>query len=81
MFRTMSQFVQSTFNTLTSTVDSLQKVLDIGNDYIANQHKSVTRTVAKAAILNTAHQHVAIQNELEADDKLAKIFADLEAEW
>jgi len=69
------------FTTVTTTVDSVEKLLDIGNDYIDNTHKSVTRNAAKQAILNTATQHVRIQNELESDPKLAKIFKDLEAEW
>jgi len=81
MFRTFSDAVQATFSTVTSTMGSVQKALDIGNDYIDNQHKSLTRGFAKQAILDTATQHSRIQTELEADPKLAKVFADLEAEW
>lgn len=81
MFSTMSDAVQATFGTVTSTMGALQKVVDIGNDYIDNTHKQMTRTAAKQAIRATAKQHAAIQAELEADAKLAKIFAELEAEW
>ena len=69
------------FMTVTKSLDSVEKVLDIGNDYISNSHKSFTRNAAKQAILNTASQHARIQSELEADPKLAAIFESLEAEW
>jgi len=69
------------FTTVTSTLDSVEKLLDVGNDHIDNFHKSTTRNCAKQAVLNTANQHARIQAELEADPKLAKLFADLEAEW
>lgn len=81
MFRSFSNSVQATFNTVTSTMGSVQKGLDICNSYVDNQHKSMTRGFAKQAILDTAAQHTRIQLELEADPKLAKIFEDLEAEW
>ena len=81
MFSTMSDFVQASFITATSTMGSVQKGLDIGNDYVDNQHKSMTRGFAKQAILDTAEQHVRIQSALEADPKLAILYAQLEAEW
>lgn len=81
MFRTFSDAVQATFLTITSTMGSVQKGLDIANDYVDNQHKSLTRGFAKQAIRDTAAQHERIQAELEASPKLAVIFADLEAEW
>lgn len=81
MFRSFSDSVQATFDTITSTMGSVQKGLDIANSYVDNQHKSMTRGFAKQAILDTSAQHVKIQAALEADPKLAIIFADLEAEW
>ena len=69
------------FTTITNSLDSVEKGLDIVNDYVDNAHKSTTRNCAKNAILNTSVQHARIQAELEADPKLAKIFADLEKEW
>ena len=81
MFRSFSNAVQASFDTVTCTMGSLQKGLDIGNQYVDNQHKSLTRGFAKQAMLDTAEQHERIQSALEASPKLAKIFADLEAEW
>ena len=81
MFRTFSDAVQATFVTITCTMGSAQKALDIGNDYVDNQHKSLTRGFAKQAILDTSVQHERIQSELEASPKLATIFEQLEAEW
>ena len=81
MFRSFSSAVQATFDTITTTAEALQKGIDIGNQYIDNQHKSMTRNMAKQAILDTAKQHRSIQEKLEADEKLATLFTDLEAEW
>ena len=81
MFRTMSDAVQATFTTITRSMESVQKGLDIGNSYVDNQHKSMTRNFAKNAILDTALAHERIQTQLEANPKLAVLFADLEAEW
>lgn len=81
IFRSFSDAVQSCFNTITSTAGSAQKGLDIVNDYVDNCHKSMTRNFAKQAILDTASQHERIQIQLETNPKLAKLFADLEAEW
>ena len=81
MFTSFSRFLTRLFNTLTKSIDSVEKILDIGNDYITNTHKQVTRTTAKTAILNTARQHLSIQDDLKADANLATIFNDLEAEW
>jgi len=81
MFRTFSDAVQASFTTLTCTMGSVQKALAIGNDYVDNQHKALTRGFAKQAILDTSVQHSRIQTELEADPKLAVIFEQLEAEW
>lgn len=81
MFSTFSDAVQASFTTITKTVESAQKGLDILNDHVDNAHKSMTRNSAKAAILNSASQHARIQTELEADPKLAEIFEMLEAEW
>lgn len=81
MFGSMSNAVQASFNTITSTMGSVQKGLDICNDYVSNTHKEMTRGFAKQAILNTSVQHERIQLALEASPKLAVIFRDLEAEW
>lgn len=81
MFRAASNAVQATFNTLTSTMGSVQKGLDICNDYVDNQHKALTRGFQKQAILDTSIQHTRIQEALDADPKLAAIFDDLEKEW
>lgn len=81
MWNSIFTAITKVFTTITSTLDSVEKVLDVGNDHIDNFHKSTTRNAAKQAILNTGKQHARIQAELEADPKLAAIFADLEAEW
>jgi hypothetical protein len=81
MFGSMSSAVQACFNTVTTTAESAQKVLDIGNDHISNAHAEMTRTSKKNAVRRTARHHRELQEELEADAKFAKIFADLEAEW
>ncbi len=81
MFRSFSTAVQATFDTVTTTAEALQMGIDIGNQYVTNQHKAMTRNMAKQAILDTAIVHRAIQTKLEADEDLAKIFTDLEKEW
>ena len=81
MFRTFSDAVQAIFSTVTTTCGSVQKALDTGNDYIDNQHKSLTRGFAKQAILDTSKQHDRIQAELDANPNLASLFDQLEAEW
>ena len=81
MFGTFSNAVQACFNTVATTAESAQKVLDIGNDHIDNAHKEMTRTSAKNALRRTAKHHRELQLELEADPKLAELFTSLEAEW
>jgi hypothetical protein len=81
MWRSFFKAIEDIFTTVSTTMGTVQKGLDIGNDYVSNAHKEMTRGFAKQAILNTATQHAAIQAALEADPKLATIFADLEAEW
>ena len=81
MFRSASNAVQAIFNTVTSTMGSVQKGLDICNDYVDNRHKHYTKGFAKQAILDTAEQHTRIQTILKGDADLAKILEDLEAEW
>lgn len=81
MFASFSDAVQSVFNTVTTTANSVQKGLDVINDQVDNFHKTTTRNAAKQAILNTSEAHRRIQDKLEADPKLAVLFAQLEAEW
>lgn len=81
MWNSFFTFIAKLFTTMTNTLDSVEKGLDIVNDYVDNAHKSTTRGTAKQAMLNTAQQHLRIQTELEADPKLNTIFKDLEAEW
>ena len=81
MWRSFFKAIEDIFTTVSTTMGTVQKGLDIGNDYVSNAHKEMTRGFAKQAILNTAEQHTRIQEKLESDPKLAAIFADLEAEW
>lgn len=81
MWRSLFDMFTAVFTTVTCTMGSVQKGLDIGNDYVDNQHKALTRGFKQQAILDTAEQHARIQVKLEADDKLAELFKSLEAEW
>ncbi len=81
MWRSFFKAIEDIFTTVSTTMGTVQNALDIGNDYVSNAHKEMTRGFAKQAMLNTGRQHRAIQEALEADPKLATIFAQLEAEW
>lgn len=81
MWRSFFKAIEDIFTTVSTTMGTVQNALDIGNDYVSNAHKEMTRGFAKQAMLNTGRQHRAIQEALEADPKLAVIFAQLEAEW
>lgn len=78
---TASTFIQKSFNAASDTVDSLEKGIDIVNNYVENQHKRVTRTVEQDCILAVAEHHAKISEKLDADEKLAEIFAKLEEDW
>lgn len=81
IFSTASTFIQRTFTVATNTVDSADKILDIGNDYITNQHKKITRTVKADAIAATAEHLEMIDTKLKASPTLKAKFDALEAEW
>ncbi len=81
MWRSLFTFITRFFDTASASLGTIEKAIDIGNDYVSNQHKALTRGFAKQAMLDTATQHAGIQAKLEEDPKLATIFAELEAEW
>ncbi len=81
MWRSFFNFITRFFDTASASLGTIEKAIDIGNDYVSNQHKALTRGFAKQAMLDTATQHAGIQEKLEANPKLANIFAELEAEW
>ena len=79
--RAITTSFSQVFSLIGSTAESLEKTIDMGNVIIDNQHKKITRTSTKNAILSTAQHHTDIIKELEADSKLKETFAALEAEW
>lgn len=81
MWRSFFNFITRFFDTASASLGTVEKAIDIGNDYVDNAHKELTRGFAKQSILNTAEQHARIQSKLEADPKLADLFSKLEAEW
>jgi hypothetical protein len=81
IFKSASTFITRTFDTATSSVDSIDKVLDIANIYVENQHKSYSRTIKSDAMLSTAQSQREVQKELDADPDLQEIYTKLEADW
>ncbi len=48
MFRSFSTAVQASFDTVTTTAEALQMGIDIGTQYVANQHTARTRNTRQA---------------------------------
>lgn len=81
IWSTSSKFIQATFTTATSTVQSAEKGIDILNDLVDNQHKKITRVNKASAISATAEALNEIDARLKADPELKAKFDELEADW
>lgn len=81
VFSELSAFLQQSLRTATRTVGSIDKTVDIANDYIDNNHKRITKNTKQLAVLSAAKAETRIFDELEADEELKARYAKLLEDW
>jgi len=81
IFRSASLFISGTFDTATASVATVGKGLDIANHYVAENHKSITKTTTTSAQLSVARFNQDVADELEASDKLKAQYDAVVADW
>lgn len=81
IFRSASNFISTTFNTATATVETVGKGLDIANHYVAENHKRITKTTTTAAQLSVARFNEDVAQELNASASLKAQYDAVLAEW
>lgn len=81
MFRSMSLFVSTTFDTATNTLGTVEKGLDIANHYVSENHKRITKTTTTAAQLSVARFNQDVADELETNANLKAQYDAVIAAW
>lgn len=81
VFSELSAFLSQTLRTATRTVGSIDKTIDIANDYIDNNHKRITKATKNNAILSHVKHETAIFEELDADAELKARFTKALEDW
>lgn len=81
IFRSASNFISTTFNTATATVETVGKGLDIANHYVAENHNRITKTTTTAAQLSVARFNEDVAQELNASASLKAQYDAVLAEW
>jgi len=81
IFRSVSSFISTTFNTATASVETVGKGLDIANHYVAENHKRITKTTTTAAQLSTARFNTDVAKELDSSAELQAQYDLVVADW
>ena len=81
MFRSISNFVSSTFDTATASLGTVEKGLDIANHYVSENHKRITKTTTTAAQLSVARFNEDVAEELDASANLKAQYDAVVADW
>ena len=81
MIKAMSNTVTRIFNTVTDVADAAAKVVDMGVIYIDQSAQEQKIVVRKETILSTAKSLAIIKRELDEDEELNAIYAELEKDW
>ena len=81
MIKAMSATVTRVFNTVTDVADAAAKVVDMGVIYIDQSAQEQKIVVRKETILSTAKSLAIIKRELDEDEELNAIYAELEKDW
>lgn len=81
IWSTASNFVQTSFNTATASVETVGKGLDIANHFVAENHKRITKTTTVAAQLSVARFNEDVAQELNSSASLKAQYDSVVAEW
>lgn len=81
IFKSASNAIASIFDTITDVGEAAGKTVGMATTYVDNRATKQKLTDRQSVMLDTAKAMREIQLELEEDEDLAKIFADLNKEF
>lgn len=81
VFRSASLMLSTAFNTVTGTLNTVEKGLDIANHYVAENHKRITKTTTTAAQLSVARFNADVAIELDSSAELQAQYDKVVADW
>lgn len=81
MFRSLSRFVSTLFDTATNTLGTVEKSLDIANHYVAENHKRITKTTTTSAQLSVAAFNADVAEQLASSEELNAQYLKVVADW
>lgn len=81
MFASASQAVSATFDIVTDVAEAAGKTVGMATTYVDNRATSQQLTDKQHVMLRTAKSLRTVQEELESDEDLAKLFNQLKDEF
>lgn len=81
IIRSISRFITTTFDTATATIGTVEKGLDIGNHWVAENHKRITMTTTTNAQMSVARFNDEVALELEASARLQTQYDEVVIAW
>lgn len=81
MFRSMQRFVSTTFDQATQVVESAGQSVSMATTYVDNRAKAQKITDRQLVLDSITETLAPIKEKLEADEKYAALYAEVEAEF
>jgi hypothetical protein len=81
IFRSLSRFITTTFDTATGSLQTVEKGLDIANHYVSENHKRITKTTTTSAQLSVAQFNSDVAEQLNASAELNEQYQLVVKEW
>ena len=81
IFRSASNAITSIFDTITDVANTAGESVSMATTYVHNRAVSQKLTDKQEVMVSTAETLAALQTKLDADEKLAAIYASLEKEF
>lgn len=81
MFTSVANTIVKVFDTVTDVASTAQETVGMATTYVHNRAVSQKLTDKQEVMVTTAETLAVLQAKLDADEKLAKIYASLEKDF
>lgn len=81
MYNSLSNAVCRTLDAVGSTAESAEKALGDVNHYVEENSKANRKTITYNAKTRAAKAHMAIQKQLDEDEKFSAAWEEIEKDW